>query len=48
MALMHYVFLGCLIVVIGVLVFSVVTKKEQTAPPQAIEQIKPKSGSENK
>lgn len=48
MALMHYVFLGCLIVVIGVLVFSVVTKKEQTAPPQAIELIKPKSGSENK
>jgi uncharacterized membrane protein YjfL (UPF0719 family) len=48
MALMHYVFLGCLMLVIGILVFTVITRKEQSAPSQSIELIEPKPGSENK
>lgn len=48
MALMHYVFLGCLMLVIGILVFTVITRKEQSAPSQSNELIEPKPGSENK
>ena len=48
MALMHYVFLGCLMLVIGILVFTVITRKEQSAPSHSIELIEPKPGSENK
>ena len=47
-ALMHYVFLGCLMLVIGILVFTVITRKEQSAPSQSNELIEPKPGSENK
>ncbi|MDG2400506.1 MAG: hypothetical protein P8M04_08025 [Akkermansiaceae bacterium] len=48
MALMHYIFLGCLIAVIGVLVFTVIMKKDEAAPPQFIKRVEPKSDSENK
>ena len=48
MATMHYIFLGCLMAVIGVLVFTVIMKKEEATPSQSIERIEPKPGSENK
>ncbi len=48
MALMHYIFLGCLIAVIGVLVFAVIMKKDESAPTQAIERVELNPDSENK
>jgi hypothetical protein len=48
MATMHYIFLGCLMAVIGVLVFTVIMKNEEATPSQSIERIEPKPGSENK
>ena len=47
MAAMHYIFLGCLMAVIGVLVFTVIMKKEEATPSQSIERIEPKPDFKN-
>jgi hypothetical protein len=48
MALMHYIFLGCLVAVIGVLVFAVIMKKDESAPSQTIERVELNPDSETK
>lgn len=47
MAVMHYIFLGCLIAVFGVLVFTVIMKKEEPTPPSQIERVDIKPDSES-
>jgi chromosome segregation ATPase len=47
MAVMQYIFLGCLMVVIAVLVFTVIKKQDEPNPEPQTEQVEPKPDSKN-
>ena len=47
MAVMQYIFLGCLMVVIGVLVFTVITKQDEPKDSPQTERVEPKPAFEN-
>ena len=47
MAVMQYIFLGCLMVVIAVLVFTVIKKQDEPNPVPQTEQVEPKPDSKN-